>query len=39
MEGMTGTKTRHFYNNLLNIEDAICNIFDTLLWEDKYVVE
>jgi len=22
MEGMTGTKTRHFYNNLLNIEDA-----------------
>jgi len=22
MEGMTGTKTRHFYNNLLNTEDA-----------------
>lgn len=22
MDGMTGTKTRHFYNNLLNIEDA-----------------
>jgi len=22
MEGMSGTKTRHFYNNLLNIEDA-----------------
>jgi len=22
MEGMTGTKTRHFYNNLLTIEDA-----------------
>jgi hypothetical protein len=22
MEGMTGTKTRHFYNNLLNIDDA-----------------
>jgi hypothetical protein len=22
MEGMTGTKTRHFYNNLLNFEDA-----------------
>jgi hypothetical protein len=22
MEGMTGTKTRHFYNNLLNKEDA-----------------
>lgn len=22
MEGMTGTKTRHFYNNLLNINDA-----------------
>ena len=22
MEGMTGKKTRHFYNNLLNIEDA-----------------
>jgi len=22
MKGMTGTKTRHFYNNLLNIEDA-----------------
>lgn len=22
MEGMTGTKTRHFYNNLLNREDA-----------------
>ena len=21
MEGMSGTKTRHFYNNLLNIED------------------
>ena len=22
MEGMTGTKTRHFYNNLLNMDDA-----------------
>jgi hypothetical protein len=22
MEGMTGKKTRHFYNNLLNTEDA-----------------
>jgi hypothetical protein len=22
MDGMTGTKTRHFYNNLLNMEDA-----------------
>lgn len=22
MDGMSGTKTRHFYNNLLNIEDA-----------------
>ena len=22
MEGMSGTKTRHFYNNLLNVEDA-----------------
>jgi len=22
MEGMSGTKTRHFYNNLLNMEDA-----------------
>ena len=22
MEGMTGTKTRHFYNNLLNFSDA-----------------
>ena len=22
MEGMTGTKTRHFYNNLLNFDDA-----------------
>lgn len=22
MDGMTGTKTRHFYNNLLDIEDA-----------------
>lgn len=22
MEGMSGTKTRHFYNNLLNTEDA-----------------
>ncbi len=22
MDGMTGTKTRHFYNNLLNFEDA-----------------
>ena len=22
MQGMSGTKTRHFYNNLLNIEDA-----------------
>jgi len=22
MEGMTGTKTRHFYNNLLNMEDV-----------------
>jgi hypothetical protein len=22
MEGMTGTKTRHFYNNLLNIDDS-----------------
>jgi hypothetical protein len=22
MEGMSGTKTRHFYNNLLNIDDA-----------------
>ena len=22
MEGMTGTKTRHFYNNLLNYSDA-----------------
>jgi hypothetical protein len=22
MEGMSGTKTRHFYNNLLNTEDS-----------------
>ena len=22
MDGMTGKKTRHFYNNLLNTEDA-----------------
>ena len=22
MDGMSGTKTRHFYNNLLNAEDA-----------------